>query len=217
MSENNKEINATVQPRIYSAPKVPLEDRIPLSTPFSAHIDICSICNFRCSFCFQADTKSMQDVGLKRGKMPMDLFTKIVDGLKEFDEKFKKVKIGNHGEPTLHEDLPKMIAYIKQSKTAEIIEIFTNGSKLNPDLNIAMIEAGLDRINISLEGLTGERYQQVAGVHIDMEEMIRNITHLYSIRQNCKIYIKIADRTSPLDKTHHEIFILSPEERKYFY
>ena len=49
------EIKAVVQPRIHSSKKTKLEDAVPLRTPFSAHIDVCSYCNFKCSFCFQAD------------------------------------------------------------------------------------------------------------------------------------------------------------------
>lgn len=217
MSEQNNEIHAKIQPRIYSAPKVPLEDRIPLSAPLSAHIDVCSICNFRCSFCFQADVKAMKDVGLKRDKMPVELFKKIVDDLKEFDVKLKKVKIGNHGEPTLHENLPAMIEYVKKSEVTEIVELFTNGSKLNPTLNSAIIDAGLDRINISLEGLSDERYLEIAGVKVNMQEMVQNIAHLYRVRKDCKIYIKIADQTSSLDKNNPKHFVLNEEEREYFF
>ena len=215
MSKEN--ITAVVQPRIYSAPKVPLEDRVPLETPLSAHIDVCSVCNFKCSFCFQADNKAMKEANLKRGMMPLELFKKIVDDLKEFPEPVKKVKIGNHGEPTLHPDLAEMIAYVKQAGVADVVELFTNGSKLEPKLNSAMAEAGLDRINISLEGLSSERYQQVAGVPVDMEEMIEYIAHLYQVRGDCKIYIKIADQTSAFDQEDTRLFILSQEERDYFY
>ena len=93
MTEKN--IAAVIQPRIHSAAKVPLEDQIPLTTPFSVHIDVCSVCNYKCSFCFQADSQAMKAVGLKRGMMELDMFKKIVDDLKAFDQKIKKIKIGN--------------------------------------------------------------------------------------------------------------------------
>lgn len=212
-----RDIAAIVQPRIHSAPKRPLEDLIPLPEPFSAHIDVCSVCNFKCSFCFQADNKAMKEANLKRGMMPTELFKKIVDDLKAFGRPLKKIKIGNHGEPTLHPDLPAMVAYAKQSGVAEIIELFTNGSELKPELNIALADAGLDRINISLEGLSNERYQQVAGVKIDFDEMVRNIAHLYTVRKQCRVYVKIADQTSALSKNDTSIFILSAKERQHFF
>ena len=213
----NQDIGAIVQPRIYSAKKVTLEDQIPLKTPFSAHIDVASLCNFKCSFCFQADNVAMKKAGLKRDFMSVELFKKIVDDLSGFESKIKKIKIGNHGEPTLNKNLPEMIGYAKNSGVADIIELFTNGSKLNPDLNKAMVDAGLQRINISLEGLTSERYKQVAGVKFDMDELISNISHLYSIRGDLKIYVKIADRTSALDSKDNSIYVLSEEERQFFF
>jgi radical SAM protein with 4Fe4S-binding SPASM domain len=216
MSE--KETNAKVQPRIYSAPKAPLEERVPLKTPLSVHIDISSICNFRCSFCFQADNKAMKNVGLKRGKMSLELFKKIVDDLTEFPEKVKKIKIGNHGEPTLHKDLPEMIAYAKKMEVAEVIEVFTNGSKLEPGLNQALVDAGLQRINVSVEGLSDERYMQVAGVKQDFSELVEGVKDLYKRKDDSLvIYVKIADQTSALDKGDNRTFILSEDERQYFY
>ena len=53
---------------------------------------VCSLCNYKCSFCFQADTKGMKAVGLKRDFMAKDLFFNIVDSLKEFPDKIKKIK-----------------------------------------------------------------------------------------------------------------------------
>ena len=140
-----------VRPRIHSAEKRPLQDILPLKTPISAHVDISSLCNYRCSFCFQADTKGMKDVGLKRGFMDLDLFKKIVDDFNEFPDKIKKIKIGNHGEPTLNPQVIEMVDYARKSNSADIIEMFTNGSKLTPELNEGLVKSGLQRINISLD------------------------------------------------------------------
>ncbi|MBF0359009.1 MAG: radical SAM protein [Magnetococcales bacterium] len=215
--ETKDQIKAIVQPRIDSSKKVALEDAIPLATPFSAHIDVCSVCNFKCSFCFQADNAGMKAAKLKRGMMTLELFKKIVDDLVCFDDKLKKVKIGNHGEPTLHPDLPEMVAYLNSKNITDTIELFTNGSKLTPELNQKLIAAGLNRINISLEGLTSEMYRVVAGVELDMDEMLENMRHLYDVRGDCKIYIKIADQTSPLNQDDDTVFIMTEAEKELFY
>lgn len=215
---SKQESGAKIQPRIYSAPKAPLEERIPLSTPLSVHIDVSSLCNFRCSFCFQADGRAMKDAGLKRGKMSLELFKKIVDDLTEFPEKIKKIKIGNHGEPMLHKQLPEMIAYARKMDVAEIIEVFTNGSKLEPELNQAIVDAGLQRINVSIEGLTEERYMQVAGVKQDFQSLVDGVKDLYERKTDeLVIYVKIADQTSALDKKDDSLYVMTPQEREYFY
>ena len=74
-------MEALVQARVYSAEKVALEDVVPLRTPFSAHIDVCSVCNYKCSFCFQSDMEGMKESGVRWGLMEFDLFKKIVDEL----------------------------------------------------------------------------------------------------------------------------------------
>ncbi|SVC32099.1 uncharacterized protein METZ01_LOCUS284953, partial [marine metagenome] len=159
--------------------------------------------------------------GLKRGLMKMDLFKKTVDDLKEFPDKLKKIKIGNHGEPTMHKLLPKFIEYIRASDVTEIVEVFTNGSKLEPTLNRALVDAGLQRINISLEGLTAERYKEVADVKINMDDLIANIKDLYEyknlVNSELNVYVKIVDQASAYDSEDDRIFTFSQEERDYFF
>ena len=110
---NKSNSSTLVRPRIHSAKKNDLSSLIPLSTPLSVHIDVSSVCNFKCSFCFQADEKGMKDANLIRGLMDIVLYKKIVDDLKEFPSKVKKIKIGNHGEPTLHPKIVEMVDYAK--------------------------------------------------------------------------------------------------------
>ena len=210
-----------IRPRIHSAEKKPLQDILPLRTPISAHVDISSICNYRCSFCFQADTKGMKEVGLKRGWMEVDMFKRIVDGFKEFPNKIKKIKIGNHGEPTLHPDVAKMVKYARESETADIIEMFTNGSRLEPKLNEEMVKAGLQRINVSLEGLTNERYLDVAGVKQHFQELIDGVKSLYEIKprekSDLQIYVQIADQSHALNGDKYVKFMMTEDERQFFF
>jgi radical SAM protein with 4Fe4S-binding SPASM domain len=212
---------ALIQPRIYSAKKRALEDLVPLSTPISAHIDISSLCNFRCSFCFQADTKGMKAVGLKRGFMPIEMFKKIVDDLRDFPDKIKKIKIGNHGEPTLHPNCAEVIEYARSSETADVVEMFTNGSKLTTLLNKDIVSAGLQRINISLEGLSDERYLAVAGVKQEFSEIVNGVKDLYARKKAAKsdlvIYVKIADQAHALKGESNQVFTLTENERKFFF
>jgi len=163
----------------------------------------------------------MKEVGLKRGWMEVDMFKKIVDGFKEFPDKIKKIKIGNHGEPTLHPDVAEMVKYAHESDTADIIEMFTNGSRLTPELNEAMVKAGLQRINISLEGLTDKRYLEVAGVKQNFQEIIDGVKSLYEIKtrekSDLQIYVKIADQAHALKGDKDLKFMMTEEEKKFFF
>lgn len=174
-------MKAKIQPRIHSSVKHDIIKSIPLSTPYSVHIDPCSLCNFKCKFCFQSQPEKP-----KQGFMTLSLYKKIIDDICIFPDRIKKVKLGLHGEPTLNRDLKEMIYYLKQKNRIDIIELFTNGYLATPTL----IKAGLDRINISIEGLDSKQYKEMTGSKIYMGRFIRDIRHLYKNRGKCKIYIK---------------------------
>jgi radical SAM protein with 4Fe4S-binding SPASM domain len=185
-------MKAKIIPRIHNTQKGDLASALPLLAPYSVHIDICSYCNFKCNFCFQSDA-AIKNKQLARGYMGLELYRRIIDDLSHFPGKFRKIKIGLHGEPTLHPDLPAMIKYLKSSGVTDTIELFTNGSLLNPYLNYDLVWAGLDRINISVEGLTSEEYLKVAGFKIDMPQFLGGIKDFYENKGDCIIYIKIAN------------------------
>lgn len=209
---------SVVKPRIYHQKKVSLSDALPLDTPFSVHIDVCSLCNFRCTFCFQHDKKGMKESGVDWGMMDLSVFKSCVDDLKNFPTRIKKVKIGNHGEPTMHPDLPEMIKYVRDSDVCDVVEIFTNGSKLNPLLNQKLVESGLQRINISVEGLTAESYKRVAGVNIDYDQFVSNLSDLYSRKtEQLSMYIKVVDHAVVKGEEGRPTIDLTADEKKYFF
>ncbi|WP_415399207.1 radical SAM/SPASM domain-containing protein [Synechococcus sp. W4D4] len=207
-----------VKPRIFHQPKQNLADILPLDTPFSVHLDVCSTCNFTCTFCFQNDKQGMKDANISWGMMDLQVFKRCVDDLKKFPQKIKKIKIGNHGEPTLHPDLPEMIKYARDANVAHVIEMFTNGSKLNPELNQKLVDSGLQRINISVEGLTKESYKRIAGYNINYDEFIANITDLYNRKTlELSMYIKVVDHAVVKSEPGKPTIDLSPEDKEHFF
>lgn len=185
-----------------------LQDVLPLVTPYDIDIDPCNVCNFKCKFC--AMHSSGEVLNFKKQMMPLSLFKKIVDDIAEFPNQLKLSHIAGNGEPLLHPDFPEMVRYAKEKKISECIATITNGSRLNPELNRALIDAGLDRIRISVEAIDEEGYYEIAGVKIDLEEFISNIRDLHerSIQAGgrCEIYIKTVDAA-----------VETPEKQERFY
>jgi len=207
-----------IKPRVFHQKKQPLQDVLPLDTPFSVHLDVCSTCNFTCTFCFQNDKQGMKESGVEWGMMDTSIFKSCVDDLKKFPTKVKKIKIGNHGEPTLHPDLPEMIKYARDANVAEIVEIFTNGSRLNPKLNQDLVDAGLQRMNISVEGLTAESYKRIAGYNINYDQFIANIRDLYNRKTtDLSLYIKVVDHAVVKSEPGRPTIDLTESEKKYFF
>jgi len=101
--------------------------------------------------------------------------------------------LDDYGEPTLNKELPKMIAYAKEKDVAERIMLVTNGTLLNPQLNKAIVEAGLDEIKISVEAIDERKFQKITSFKINMDRFISNIRDLYENKNNLYVFIKTVD------------------------
>jgi MoaA/NifB/PqqE/SkfB family radical SAM enzyme len=84
-----------------------------------------------------------------------------------------------------------MVHYAKLSDKVLAVDTTTNASLLNPRLNEDLIDSGIDRINISINGMGSKGYKDFTGADVDFMLLCKNIEHLYSIRDNTVIYIKI--------------------------
>ena len=180
-----------VKPRIEIEGRTKLETVIPLETPFVVFLDPADICNFQCKFCPTGNRALMKDINRHSGVMNFDLYKKIIDDLCEFDRPIKVLRLYKDGEPLLNPHFAEMVRYAKKSGCTLQVDTTTNGSLLNPDRNLELIEAGLDRVNISLEGLTAKAYKEFAGYNLNFDNFVANIRHFYEHKQNCTVCIKI--------------------------
>lgn len=183
-----------------------LSEVIPLETPYAAYIFPTNLCNFRCSYCGHSlGTEGMKkEYGLEMKNMSMETFQNTIDQLKEFPDKLKVISLTGHGEPLVNPRLPEMIAYAHQQKVAERIEFISNASLLTHELSERLVDAGLDCIRISLQGLSSEKYKEVCGYNIDFDKFVGEIRYLYQYKKQCKVYVKIMDVT--LEEGEEELF-----------
>lgn len=186
-----------------------LANVLPLKTPFTVAIDIISVCNFKCKFCFHSiDKVKQRELNFNPGIMDYELFKKIIDQIAEFPNKLKKLAVYMRGEPLLHKKLPDMISYAKKKNVSELIQVTTNGYLLSPEMNLKLIESGLDELVVSVEALSSEKYEEITRVYIDYDKFIDNIRNFYKNKSMCKLYIKILDVGLNHDEGYkfHEIF-----------
>lgn len=169
-----------------------LEEVIPLDMPYALGIDPCNLCNFRCKFCAMQTSSEKQS--FKKQFMPLSLFEKIINDIKQFSGKLKVLRLAGQGEPLLNPEYIAMIEYASKSRIADYIETVTNGSKLNPIYNQKLVDSGINRIRISIEAVDEVGYNKMAGVKLDFSEFVSNIRDLYDkSRGKCEIYIKTVD------------------------
>ena len=144
---------------------------------FPLHLDIeatCS-CNLRCPFC-----ATMHEPISGEGFMSFGTFKKIIDEGAEHGLCAIKLNSGGRGEPLLNKSLPEMVAYAK-SKGIMDVYFNTNATPLTRDIGTKLIQAGLDRISISLEGTEAEVYEKYR-VGASFEKVLNNIKELIKLK-----------------------------------
>ncbi len=186
-----------------------LEEVSPLATPYTVAIDPSNLCNFRCNFC--AIQSKKENLSFKKQLMPLGLFKKIIDDMRAFPEKLKVLRINGQGEPLLNPDICDMIRYAKESGVAEYIEMITNGSRLNPELNQRLVDTGIDRIRISIEALDATGYDNIAGAKIDFDQFVGNIRDLHERSGDCEIYCKIVNVAVPTEEDRQRFYTIFGE------
>ena len=185
-------MKAEIKPRINLDGRTALETVIPMSTPFVLFVDPASTCNFKCPFCPTGDRPLIDETGRFQGRMSMDVFTKVIDDLEEFDKPLKVLRMYKEGEPLLHKQMPEMVAYAKKSPQVPYIDSTTNGYLLTPKMSEALVEAGLDRLNISVDGLSDEQFWEFTKAKVNFEVFAEQIRHLYAVsRGKMEICLKL--------------------------
>lgn len=176
------------------ANRTALQEAIPLSTPFVLQVELTNVCNLQCKFCVHQNHELMRELGIQRGFMKRELFEKIIDDLKRFPRKLKRLYLHHGGESLLHKDIISLIQYAKRAQVAEQLVLFTNGTLLTKELGTKLARSGIDIIQISVEGVSAEDYERVTGKELDYPAFLAGIENLYRQKPpSCEVHAKILD------------------------
>jgi radical SAM protein with 4Fe4S-binding SPASM domain len=161
-----------------------LKAEIPLEAPYSLFIDPSTICNFKCKFCMNSKIE-------KPKVMDFTLYKKIIDDLQEFKTPIKVIRLYGFGEPLVNTNFCDMVKYAKKSDKVLSVDTTTNGSLIDKAYAEKLIMSGIDRINISIEGVNSDQYKRFTGCRVDFDKMVKNFEYLYKIRNKTTIFMKI--------------------------
>jgi cyclic pyranopterin phosphate synthase len=145
-------------PVINSAPEPPT-DGGPLRDTFgrrhnNLRISVTDRCNLRCTYCMAEDVKFMD----KRHLLTFEEITRFVEIVAPLG--IDKVRLTG-GEPLLRRDLPRLVEMICRVPGIKDVGLTTNGLLLE-SLAGPLFDAGLRRINVSLDALDPDRFRQVS-------------------------------------------------------
>ena len=141
---------------------------------FPLHLDIetTNNCNLRCTMCGRNWMKE------KLGYINFELFTKIIDEAAKYH--LPSIKLNYRGEPLLHPDIVRMVAYAKEKGILEV-QFNTNGLLLDEKKAKELIEVGLDRIIFSFDAAKKKTYEKIRRGS-NYEKVINNIQTLINLR-----------------------------------
>ncbi|TVM04137.1 MAG: hypothetical protein CV087_01705 [Candidatus Brocadia sp. WS118] len=132
--------------------------------PIKLDIENVSRCNLKCDMCQVSSWES-----LKRGAdMTFEDFKRILD------EQFGliELKIQGMGEPFLGKDFIRMVEYASRKNIW--VRTSTNATVLDRKENYKrIIDAGIDEVQISVDGTTKDTYERIRG-NADFEVMMKN-------------------------------------------
>ena len=134
-----------------------------------------------------------------KGFMEWDLYTSIIDEIAPFAE---AVVLHSWGEPLLHKRIMDMIAYAKERDLW--VETSTNATQLTEEVARQLLDAGLDRIYLSMDGLTKETYEKVR-VKGNFEEVLGNIERFLDLKHELGSPIEADIQIVRLSETDAEV------------
>lgn len=141
-------------------------------------IDTISFCNLKCSMCVHKEMKR------KKGIIPWDLFTKIIDEIAEIDKSvrvwmvfFGEALILKRKKPSIFD----MIAYAKSRGLTDVV-LNSNAILLDESAAKGLICSGLDAIYIGIDAFQPDTYAKVrvGGIY---ENAVQNTIQLIKLKE----------------------------------
>ncbi|MDU7028778.1 MAG: radical SAM protein [Clostridiales bacterium] len=152
-------------------------------------------CNFKCRYCIQSadeKVKRLESFPIDQ-MMSWDTFLKCVGQIQEFGKKLTAIVFCGVGEPLLNPRLEEMISYIKQNHVAGYAEVVTNAALLTEERSLALIDAGLDFLSVSIQGVSTKSYFETCGVSLNIDTLVKRLTFFANHKTNCHLHVKTVD------------------------
>jgi cyclic pyranopterin phosphate synthase len=121
----------------------------------SLRISVTDRCNIRCFYCMPAENVSFRPRHEILTFEEIVRFARVVAGLG-----VNKIRLTG-GEPLVRQDLPRLVAALAAVPGIEDIALTTNGILLAENAQ-ALRDAGLHRLNVSLDALDAETFRLIA-------------------------------------------------------
>lgn len=132
-------------------------------------------CNASCPMC-----PIDEPTGRKKGLMPLELFREIIDGLTPYRDQIQMMDFYCLGEPFLDPHIAERVSYAK-ARGFRNLGISTNVDLLTEEKARRILEAGVDTIILSIDGVRKETHEAIRPGVI-FERVVANAERAVSLR-----------------------------------
>jgi MoaA/NifB/PqqE/SkfB family radical SAM enzyme len=139
--------------------------------PVCLYLEVTNRCNLLCTTCPRTYAELEPP-----GDMDWELFTSIVDQAPGLS----RAVLHGVGEPMLVANLPKMVRYLKDRGVYVLFN--TNGTVLSERNGLALIDAGLDELRVSLDASNRESFKAIRGRDY-FNRIIRNVRAFRTLQE----------------------------------
>jgi hypothetical protein len=170
--------------------------------PVHVDLELASICNLRCPMCYTISDGFRAHVNAKL--MDYDLFTKCVDECAA--NGVYSIRLSFRGEAFLHPRIVDCVRYAK-SKGIKEVSSLTNGGRLDTKMFGELMEAGLDWLTISVDGV-GEVYDEIRKP-LKFDDMVAKLTEFKRLKEaagRVKPVIKVQSVLPAIEKNPEEYY-----------
>jgi radical SAM protein with 4Fe4S-binding SPASM domain len=145
--------------------------------PFAISIEPTTVCNLHCPECPTGNGT----LGRSKGTMPLKQFRKYIEMLPK--ETFH-LNLFLQGEPLLNTHLAEFVLLASARKMVTVIS--TNAQIMNAAMALQLVDAGLSKLIVSIDGTTQDTYERYRmGGHLHkVESTLGFINHAKQLRQS---------------------------------
>lgn len=136
------------------------------------YVEITTACNLDCVMC----VRRVWDEPI--GTMPRAAFAQLMDQVRALDAP-PTIHLSGFGEPTTHRHFLDLVRMAKETGAA--VEMTTNGMLLTRELCLALMDAGLDRLVVSVDGARAESFEGIRE-RASFERVLSNLRELKRLR-----------------------------------
>ena len=114
-------------------------------------VSVTDRCNFRCQYCMPADGLPWLDRSAVLSFEEIERLVAIFAGMGVTDVRL------TGGEPLVRRDFPTLVSMLAAVEGVDDLSLTTNGYLLERDAD-ALVDAGIDRVNVSIDSLQRDRF-----------------------------------------------------------